>query len=67
MGLRSLAIKAILITIGLVAAVLGLVVLVVILANLHINPLEILYAMAALLTVSGTVISIFRWLARRKR
>ena len=67
MALFTLAAKSILVTIGLVAAALGLAALIVIFARLDVNTLDIIYLMAALITVSGAIISLVRWLASRRR
>lgn len=66
MGLLSLAAKAILVTLGLVATALGLAAVVVIFARLEIDPLDVLYVMAALITISGALISLVRWMSRQR-
>lgn len=66
MGILSLAAKAILVTLGLVATALGLAAVVVIFARLNMDPLNVLYVMAALITISGALISLVRWMSRRR-
>ena len=67
MELYSSAGKAILITVFLVAVVLALALLVVIVARLDFEPLDILYVMAALITICNAVIWLFRKLWHRRR
>jgi hypothetical protein len=66
MGLLSVAAKAILVTVSLVVATLGIAALVVIFAHLDRDPLDVLYVMAALITVPGAVIGLIRWVWRRR-
>ena len=66
MGLLPLAAKAILVTLGLVVTALGLAAVAVIFARLDMDPFTVLYVMAALITISGALISLVRWMSRRR-
>jgi hypothetical protein len=66
MDLFPLAAKAILITFCLVVTVLSMAALVVIFARLDVDLLDVLYVMAALITISGAFISLLRWMSRRR-